>query len=129
MANEVQDGPSAGMAHTIALISLFSGKAVPPTMAMTVRLSENLCCLGILTQTGRNIPSWPCDCRRRNQREAHWSLKSRSQDCAPTSSEQERVRDTQYPNPCFLMSKSNSRYSVKDLPQEVKDGLEIIHVR
>lgn len=31
-----QDGPSAGMAHTIALISLFSGKAVPPTMAMTV---------------------------------------------------------------------------------------------
>lgn len=33
-----KDGPSAGMAHTIALISLFSGKAVPPTMAMTVRL-------------------------------------------------------------------------------------------
>lgn len=32
----IQDGPSAGMAHTIALISLFSGKAVPPTMAMTV---------------------------------------------------------------------------------------------
>jgi ATP-dependent Lon protease len=31
-----KDGPSAGMAHTIALISLFSGKAVPPTMAMTV---------------------------------------------------------------------------------------------
>jgi ATP-dependent Lon protease len=31
-----QDGPSAGMAHAIALISLFSGKAVPPTMAMTV---------------------------------------------------------------------------------------------
>jgi ATP-dependent Lon protease len=31
-----QDGPSAGMAHTIALISLFSGKPVPPTMAMTV---------------------------------------------------------------------------------------------
>jgi ATP-dependent Lon protease len=34
--NRHQDGPSAGMAHTIALISLFSGKAVPPTMAMTV---------------------------------------------------------------------------------------------
>jgi len=27
------------MAHTIALISLFSGKAVPPTMAMTVSSS------------------------------------------------------------------------------------------
>jgi ATP-dependent Lon protease len=34
-----QDGPSAGMAHTIALISLFSGKPVPPTMAMTVSCS------------------------------------------------------------------------------------------
>ncbi len=29
------------MAHTIALISLFSGKAVPPSMAMTV--SRNSC--------------------------------------------------------------------------------------
>lgn len=28
------------MAHTIALISLFSGKAVPPTMAMTVSLAD-----------------------------------------------------------------------------------------
>lgn len=37
-----KDGPSAGMAHTIALISLFSGKAVPPTMAMTVSLSNHL---------------------------------------------------------------------------------------
>jgi predicted ATP-dependent protease len=35
-----QDGPSAGMAHTIALISLFSGKAVPPTMAMTVSFAD-----------------------------------------------------------------------------------------
>lgn len=34
-----KDGPSAGMAHTIALISLFSGKPVPPTMAMTVSFS------------------------------------------------------------------------------------------
>lgn len=33
-----KDGPSSGMAQAIALISLFSGKAVPPTMAMTVRL-------------------------------------------------------------------------------------------
>jgi len=30
-----KDGPSAGLAHTVALISLFSGKCVPPTIAMT----------------------------------------------------------------------------------------------
>jgi len=31
-----KDGPSSGIAQAIALISLFSGKSVPPTMAMTV---------------------------------------------------------------------------------------------
>lgn len=31
-----KDGPSSGIGQAIALISLFSGKAVPPTMAMTV---------------------------------------------------------------------------------------------
>jgi len=34
-----KDGPSSGMAQAIALISLFSGRAVPPMMAMTVSLS------------------------------------------------------------------------------------------
>lgn len=34
-----KDGPSAGMAHAIALVSLFSGKPVPPTVAMTGELS------------------------------------------------------------------------------------------
>ncbi|KAF2020114.1 ATP-dependent protease La [Aaosphaeria arxii CBS 175.79] len=34
-----KDGPSAGIAHTIALISLFSGKPVPPTLAMTGEVS------------------------------------------------------------------------------------------
>jgi len=33
-----KDGPSSGLAQAVALISLFSGKAVPPTMAMTVSL-------------------------------------------------------------------------------------------
>jgi ATP-dependent Lon protease len=33
-----KDGPSSGIGQAIALISLFSGKPVPPTMAMTVRL-------------------------------------------------------------------------------------------
>ena len=32
-----KDGPSSGIAQAVALISLFSGRAVPPTMAMTVR--------------------------------------------------------------------------------------------
>ncbi|GKT85681.1 ATP-dependent protease La [Colletotrichum tofieldiae] len=34
-----KDGPSSGMAQAIALISLFSGKPVPPTMAMTGEIS------------------------------------------------------------------------------------------
>jgi len=34
-----KDGPSAGLAHTIALISLFSGKAVRPEVAMTGEVS------------------------------------------------------------------------------------------
>jgi len=34
-----KDGPSAGLAHTIALISLFSNKAVPPQLAMTGEVS------------------------------------------------------------------------------------------
>ncbi|KAF2816356.1 ATP-dependent protease La [Mytilinidion resinicola] len=34
-----KDGPSAGLAHTVALISLFSGKAVPPSLAMTGEVS------------------------------------------------------------------------------------------
>jgi ATP-dependent Lon protease len=34
-----KDGPSAGLAHTLALISLFSGKAVPPQIAMTGEVS------------------------------------------------------------------------------------------
>ncbi|KAL0260660.1 hypothetical protein SLS55_004350 [Diplodia seriata] len=34
-----KDGPSAGLAHTIALISLFSGKPVSPRLAMTGEVS------------------------------------------------------------------------------------------
>jgi ATP-dependent Lon protease len=34
-----KDGPSAGLAHTVALISLFSHKAVPPQVAMTGEVS------------------------------------------------------------------------------------------
>ncbi|KMP08780.1 ATP-dependent protease La 2 [Coccidioides immitis H538.4] len=34
-----KDGPSAGLAHTIALVSLFAGKTVPPEIAMTGEIS------------------------------------------------------------------------------------------
>ncbi|KAF2203184.1 ATP-dependent protease-like protein La [Delitschia confertaspora ATCC 74209] len=34
-----KDGPSAGLAHTVALVSLFSGQPVPPTLAMTGEVS------------------------------------------------------------------------------------------
>ena len=34
-----KDGPSAGLAHTIALVSLFTGRPVPPTLAMTGEVS------------------------------------------------------------------------------------------
>ena len=34
-----KDGPSAGLAHTIGLISLFSNQPVPPTLAMTGEIS------------------------------------------------------------------------------------------
>lgn len=34
-----KDGPSAGLAHTVALISLFSNTPVPPTLAMTGEVS------------------------------------------------------------------------------------------
>ena len=34
-----KDGPSAGLAHTMALVSLFTGKPVPPTIAMTGEVS------------------------------------------------------------------------------------------
>lgn len=53
-----KDGPSSGIGQAIALISLFSGKPVPPTMAMTVcdlcfmliRLfSHSFCCPPLLS--------------------------------------------------------------------------------
>lgn len=34
-----KDGPSAGLAHVVALVSLFSGLEVPPTLAMTGEVS------------------------------------------------------------------------------------------
>ncbi|KAG9234039.1 ATP-dependent protease-like protein la [Amylocarpus encephaloides] len=87
-----KDGPSAGMAHTIALISLFSGKAVPPTMAMTGEISLR----GRVTAVG--------------------GIK-------------EKLIGALRAGVKTVLLPAQNRKDAKDLPQEVKDGLEIIHVR
>ncbi|CAL3967114.1 unnamed protein product [Diplocarpon coronariae] len=87
-----KDGPSAGMAHTIALISLFSGKAVPPTIAMTGEISLR----GRVTAVG--------------------GIK-------------EKLIGALRAGVKTVLLPAQNRKDAKDLPQEVKDGLEIIHVR
>ncbi|TVY37340.1 Lon protease-like protein, peroxisomal [Lachnellula occidentalis] len=86
-----KDGPSAGMAHTIALISLFSGKPVPPTMAMTGEISLR----GRVTAVG--------------------GIK-------------EKLIGALRAGVKTVLLPAQHRKDALDLPQEVKDGLEIIHV-
>jgi len=68
-----KDGPSSGMAQAIALISLFSGKAVPPTMAMTVKTTLFLTSSRLPTYSF--FPPFPQQLTRRYTRE-----KSRCED-------------------------------------------------
>ncbi|KAI4130861.1 MAG: hypothetical protein LQ338_001538, partial [Usnochroma carphineum] len=86
-----KDGPSAGLAHTIALISLFSGKAVPPQMAMT----------GEVSLRGRVMP---------------------------VGGIKEKLIGALRAGVKTVLLPNHNRKDVKDLPQEVKDGLEIVHV-
>lgn len=86
-----KDGPSAGMAHTIALISLFSGRPVPPTMAMTGEISLR----GKVTAVG--------------------GIK-------------EKLIGALRAGVKTVLLPAQNRKDVKDLPQEVKDGLDIILV-
>ena len=86
-----KDGPSAGLAHTIALISLFSGKAVPPEIAMT----------GEVSLRGRVMP---------------------------VGGIKEKLIGALRAGVKIVLLPNNNRKDVKDLPQEVKDGLEIVHV-
>ncbi len=86
-----KDGPSAGLAHTIALISLFSGKAVPPTIAMT----------GEVSLRGRVMP---------------------------VGGIKEKLIGAHRAGVRTVLLPAHNRKDIKDLPQEVKDGLEIIHV-
>ncbi|KAH8809064.1 ATP-dependent protease-like protein la [Xylogone sp. PMI_703] len=87
-----KDGPSAGVAHTIALISLFSGKAVPPTIAMTGEISLR----GRVTAVG--------------------GIK-------------EKLIGALRAGVKTVLLPAQNRKDIKDLPQEVKDGLEIIPIR
>ncbi|KAI9801802.1 MAG: hypothetical protein M1825_003175 [Sarcosagium campestre] len=86
-----KDGPSAGLAHTIALISLFSGKPVPPTLAMTGEISLR----GRVTAVG--------------------GIK-------------EKLIGALRAGVKTVLLPERNRKDAADLPQEVKDGLRIVHV-
>ncbi|RDA96091.1 hypothetical protein CP533_1718 [Ophiocordyceps camponoti-saundersi (nom. inval.)] len=86
-----KDGPSSGIGQAIALISLFSGKPVPPTMAMTGEISLR----GRVTAVG--------------------GIK-------------EKLIGALRAGVKTVLLPAQNRKDVKDLPQEVKDGLEIVHV-
>ena len=87
-----KDGPSAGLAHTIALISLFSNKAVPPQIAMT----------GEISLRGRVMP---------------------------VGGIKEKLIGALRAGVKTVLLPVANRKDVKDLPQEVKDGLDIVYVR
>lgn len=86
-----KDGPSAGLAHTIALISLFSNRAVPPTIAMT----------GEVSLRGKVMPVGGI------KEKLIGALRAGVKKC--------------------LLPVGN-RKDAKDLPEEVKEGLEIVLV-
>lgn len=87
-----KDGPSAGLAHTIGLISLFTGKPVPPQIAMT----------GEVSLRGRVMPVG--------------GIKEKLIGALRAG-----VKTVLLPYP--------NRKDVKDVPQEVHDGLEIVYVK
>ncbi|KAH0563047.1 hypothetical protein GP486_002380 [Trichoglossum hirsutum] len=87
-----KDGPSAGLAHTIALISLFSGRTVPPTLAMT----------GEISLRGRILP---------------------------VGGIKEKLIGALRAGVKTVLLPAHNQKDVKDLPVEVKDGLEIIFIR
>ena len=86
-----KDGPSAGLAHTVALVSLFSGRAVPPTVAMT----------GEVSLRGR---------------------------VAAVGGIREKLIGALRAGVRTVLLPGGNRRDVKDLPEEVKAGLEIVHV-
>ncbi|KAL3439239.1 Lon protease-like protein 2, peroxisomal [Aspergillus tetrazonus] len=87
-----KDGPSAGLAHTIGLISLFSGKAVPPKLAMT----------GEVSLRGRVMP---------------------------VGGIKEKLIGALRAGVTTVLLPHQNRKDVKDVPEEVSNGLEIIYVK
>ncbi|OXV08472.1 hypothetical protein Egran_03760 [Elaphomyces granulatus] len=87
-----KDGPSAGLAHTIALISLFSNKVVPPQIAMT----------GEVSLRGRVMP---------------------------VGGIKEKLIGALRAGVKTVLLPYANRKDVKDVPQEVKDGLEIVYIK
>ncbi|KAL4956053.1 Lon protease-like protein 2, peroxisomal [Aspergillus filifer] len=87
-----KDGPSAGLAHTIGLISLFSGKAVPPKLAMT----------GEVSLRGRVMP---------------------------VGGIKEKLIGALRAGVTTVLLPYQNRKDVKDVPEEVSNGLEIIYVK
>jgi ATP-dependent Lon protease len=87
-----KDGPSAGLAHTVALISLFTNKPVPPQIAMT----------GEVSLRGRVMP---------------------------VGGIKEKLIGAHRAGVKTVLLPDHNRKDVKDVPQEVTKGLEIIYVR
>ncbi|KAJ5747409.1 uncharacterized protein N7511_009105 [Penicillium nucicola] len=87
-----KDGPSAGLAHTVALISLFTNKPVPPQIAMT----------GEISLRGRVMP---------------------------VGGIKEKLIGAHRAGVKTVLLPDHNRKDVKEVPQEVKDGLEIIYVK
>ena len=87
-----KDGPSAGLAHTVALVSLFKGEAVAPHVAMT----------GEVSLRGRVMP---------------------------VGGIKEKLIGALRAGVRSVMLPAGNRKDVRDLPQEVKCGLEIVFVK
>jgi ATP-dependent Lon protease len=86
-----KDGPSAGLAHTMALISLFSGKPVPPQVAMT----------GEVSLRGKVLP---------------------------VGGVKEKLIGALRAGVRTVLLPAGNRKDINDLPPEVREGLEIVHV-
>ncbi|GKZ34614.1 hypothetical protein AbraIFM66950_004928 [Aspergillus brasiliensis] len=86
-----KDGPSAGLAHTMGLISLFTGKAVPPSVAMT----------GEVSLRGKVMP---------------------------VGGIKEKLIGALRAGVKTVLLPHHNRKDVKDVPQEVSEGLKIVYV-
>ena len=87
-----KDGPSAGLAHTVALVSLFSGRPVPPTTAMTGEMSLR----GRITAVGGI---------------------------------REKLIGASRAGVGLVLMPEHNRKDLKDLPEEVRQGVQVICVR